>query len=66
MATALTVYCSRCKKDVSYHYDPVRHGKQLLLSILSCGLWLPVWFCMTFSPTKLCNECGGPLWRSQP
>ena len=59
-----TVYCNHCKKDVRYHYDPVNHGKHLLLSIFTLGLWLPMWLCVTFRPTKLCNECGGPLWSS--
>ena len=60
-----TVYCSRCKKDVPYHYDPVNHWKQLLLTIMTCGLWLPIWICMVLSPTKLCNQCDGPIWRSE-
>lgn len=57
-----TVYCSQCKKDVQYHYDPVNHWKQLLLTIFTLGLWLPIWLCMALGPTKLCNECDGPLW----
>ena len=62
MASAGTVYCSHCKKEVYYHFDPVNHGKQLLLTIVSLGLWLPVWLCMALSPTKLCDECDEPLW----
>jgi hypothetical protein len=64
MESVQTVYCSKCKKHVPYHYDPINHGKQLLLSIFTLGLWLPIWFCMVFSPTKLCDQCGGPLWDS--
>lgn len=22
------------------------HGRHLLLTVCTCGLWLPVWFCM--------------------
>jgi hypothetical protein len=58
------VHCSRCRKDVSYHYDPVNHWMQLALTIFTFGLWLPMWICMVFGPTKLCNECDGPLWAS--
>ena len=62
MATAVAVYCGRCRKDVQHHYDPVNHWKQLLLTIITLGLWLPIWLCQVFGPTKLCNECGGPIW----
>ena len=54
--------CSRCKKEVHYHTDPVNHGKQLLLTLFTFGLWLPMWLCMVFSPTKVCDECDGPIW----
>ncbi|NLX99099.1 MAG: hypothetical protein GXY83_23415 [Rhodopirellula sp.] len=57
-----TVYCSRCKKGVQYHYDPVNHWKELLVTIFTFGMWLPMWLCMVFGPTKMCNECNGPLW----
>ncbi|OHB79525.1 MAG: hypothetical protein A2V98_05135 [Planctomycetes bacterium RBG_16_64_12] len=60
-----TVYCGRCKKHVSYHYDPVNHWKQLFLTVFTLSMWLPMWLCLTFCPTKLCDECGGPLWGAQ-
>lgn len=62
MSNPVTVYCGHCKKQVPYHFDPVNHWKQLLLAAITLGLWLPIWLCMVFSPTKLCNECNGPLW----
>jgi len=62
MANPKTVLCPRCKKKVQYHFDPVNHRKQLLLTIFTLGMWLPMWLAVAFSPTKLCNECGGPLW----
>jgi hypothetical protein len=61
-----TAYCLRCKKQVGYHYDPVNHWKQLLLTIGTVGLWLPMWICMTYSPTKLCNDCNEPIWDGIP
>jgi len=57
-----TAYCNQCRRDVQYHFDPVKHRKQILLTIISFGLWLPVWMCIAFSPTKLCNACNGPIW----
>jgi hypothetical protein len=61
-----TAYCRRCRKQVGYHYDPVNHWKQLLLTIGTVGLWLPMWICMAFSPTKLCNDCNEPIWDGMP
>ena len=64
MESTGTVYCNQCRKEVHYHYDPVDHWKQLLLAIFSLGLWLPIWLCMVWRPTRLCDKCNGPLWSS--
>jgi hypothetical protein len=62
VANSQLAHCPQCKKDVGYHYDPINHGKQLLLTIFTLGLWLPIWLAMAFCPTKLCNKCNGPIW----
>jgi len=58
-----TAYCTQCAKDRPYHYVPVNHWRQLLLTIFTMGLWLPIWLAMVFCPTKVCNQCGGPIWH---
>jgi len=63
MSSATTLYCRQCKKKVTFHVEPIRHWKQLLISILSCGLWLPVWISMVMAPTRICDACGQPLWE---
>ena len=65
MELATTVYCDRCEKVVQYHYDPVNHWQQLVATVLTVGLWLPMWLIMTFAPTKLCDDCGGPIWHEK-
>jgi hypothetical protein len=62
MEPSNTVFCENCNRPVRYHYDPVNHWKQLLLTIFTLGLWLPIWLSVTYGPTKLCDECGEPLW----
>ena len=52
-------------KEVQYHFDAVNHFAQLLLTVFTLGLWLPIWVCMVLRPTKLCDECDGPLWSEQ-
>jgi hypothetical protein len=65
MEPLAVMHCPRCRKDVQYHYEPINHGKQCLLTLITFGMWLPMWLCLTFSPTKMCNECGGPLWNDR-
>lgn len=56
-----TYYCSTCKKQVNFHYEPVNHMKMALLSLLTLGLWVPVWMGLTFVKVKYCDECDYPL-----
>ena len=63
MAELKTVHCNQCKKDVCYHYEPVNHLTQLVLVVITLGLWLPMWLWVVCSPTKMCNECDGPIWN---
>lgn len=58
-----TVYCRHCEKQVGYHFEPVNQWKNLLISVITFGLWLPMWLIMIFGPTKICNECNAPLWK---
>lgn len=62
MSEKKTAYCSTCSKQVSYHCEKVSHVRQLLLTLISCGMWLPIWLTVTFKPTKLCDECRQPIW----
>ena len=62
MEPSNTVFCENCNRSVHYHYDPVNHWQQLLLTIFTLGLWFPIWLSMAYGPTKLCDECGEPLW----
>ena len=63
MVNETTCFCKHCNKTVAFHVEPISHGKQLLLSILTLGMWLPMWIGMVLSPTKLCDECNKPLWE---
>ena len=66
MVNSESIHCSHCKKEVSYHFDPIDHWRQLLFTLLSLGLWLPIWICLTFAPSKICDECGNPIWNDPP
>lgn len=57
------VFCNKCNKEVSYHHDKVNHFVQFIITLFSCGLWLPMWLMMIFGPTKICDECNTPIWE---
>ena len=63
MSKETTRFCKHCNKAVTFHVEPVSHLKQLLLSVVTLGLWLPMWIGMAVSPTKLCDQCNEPLWN---
>ncbi len=62
MESMQVAYCSKCRQNVAYHFDSVNHGKQLLLTVFTLGLWLPIWLSVALRPTKICDECGEPIW----
>lgn len=62
MDSRKTVFCPKCNKDVSFHYPKVNHLTQLLITVISCGLWLPMWIASYF-PSKTCDECDSVIWE---
>lgn len=63
MSSENTVLCGNCKKKVHFHLNPVNHGRQLLITLLTVGMWLPVWLTMAFCQTRYCDECDSPIWK---
>ena len=60
--TKETLLCSWCGKEVSFHMEKVDHRKELIRTIATLGLWLPLWLCLTAaSKTKICDECGNAI-----
>jgi hypothetical protein len=57
------IYCNSCKKMVTFHYERVNHRKSLMLTLLTLGLWLPMWLIGTFAPTKICDVCKEAIWK---
>jgi hypothetical protein len=55
------LYCSRCKTEVSYHQLPVEHHKEFFRTLVTVGLWLPMWLLATFVRTNICDACGNAI-----
>lgn len=51
-------HCERCNKNVKLHKIKANHILHLLLSIITFGLWLIVWFFVGKGKAWQCDECG--------
>ncbi len=54
-----SMYCPTCAKEVAADVPRANHILHFLLTLLTCGLWLPVWFlCALLPGKKRCRQCG--------
>lgn len=57
-------HCLNCAKDVLVKRQGTSHVLHLLLSLITVGFWIPVWF---LSSVKIggwsCGACGGKARR---
>jgi hypothetical protein len=60
-STNNSVFCSTCHKKVAYHYAIINHRRELIKSILTVGLWLPIWLASVVVKTKVCDACGNSI-----
>lgn len=54
-------YCRKCKARTTHYVQPTSHLLHLILSVLTGGLWVPVWIIITFtnSTQTACAKCHG-------
>ncbi len=50
-------YCRRCRRKVLISCPAPSHLLHFLLSLLSAGLWIPVWIAIIISDTYRCRCC---------
>jgi len=64
-ATNETLFCTWCRKDVSFHMEKVDHRRELILTICSAGLWLPFWLLLMAAAktNRICDDCGSAISR---
>ena len=51
-------FCATCKKTVTFHYEPLNHKSELIKTVLTAGLWLPIWLFLAVARPKICDVCG--------
>lgn len=53
-----TFYCRRCDAMMIHERNSISHVLHLLLSIITAGLWLPVWLLIIlFQGAYICRGC---------
>lgn len=59
MSRIVSMYCSTCNQQVAATAPRANHVLHLLISVLLCGFWVPVWLlCALFPGAARCNVCG--------
>ena len=62
----VVVYCKNCKKNTVQIKQRANHILHLLLSVVTVGIWLIVWFFIALftSDTPTCTVCGNEIKNS--
>jgi hypothetical protein len=57
---ATTSFCKRCKLQTMHVRPPTSHVLHLLLSLVTLGLWIPMWILVAISNSSQlrCATCG--------
>lgn len=60
-STRDTFYCVYCQQQVTFHPETVDHHKELIRTLCTLGLWLPIWLAKTYSKVNRCDNCNNSL-----
>lgn len=58
-----SAYCPHCKDQVLAQGERPNHVLHVILSFLTLGLWLPIWFIIVIAKAGnyRCVHCGQPV-----
>lgn len=57
------MYCGECESFVRADSPSSSHVLHLLLSLISCGIWIPIWMLASSASDFRCSQCGS---RARP
>lgn len=66
MAKIARRWCETCQDMVRGDWSGPNHILHLLLSIVTVGLWLPVWLILSLGGGYHCNHCGHAVRAHRP
>lgn len=53
------LYCTTCQRETPHQVQGINHLLHLILTLLVCGLWLPVWIMLAVAGgNAACTRCG--------
>ncbi len=58
-------YCPQCKTETIQALRPISHLLHLAMSVITMGLWIPVWIVLACSPLANCTICGSRAYSSR-
>lgn len=60
MTEKYTAHCKNCQSETIHERPSTSHVLHLLLSVITVGLWIPVWILVALSNSNqgLCLTCG--------
>ena len=64
MGRLTRAYCKVCRDYRPCEWDRHSHGLHLMLSLLTLGLWVPVWLLIALSGKRRCRECGSRAYAN--
>ncbi len=59
-------YCDRCRNYVHVQSPPNPLWLHLVLAVITCGLWLPLWMRLPEFRSSICLSCGCVLGSKVP
>lgn len=71
MKTRTQAFCRHCQQSRLFtrEVEQTNHGMHLVVVLLCCGLWLPIWILLSLFPKTypwLCASCGQELGAPTP
>lgn len=58
-------FCPECGSEQIGEVQPASHLLHLCLTLVTAGLWLPVWIAISLAATVNCRECGTRIFQNR-
>lgn len=60
MTDIVMKHCAKCRKNTKHLRPSTSHVLHLILSLITVGLWVPVWILVAISNSTQgqCSDCG--------